>query len=301
MSVERRILDFLFEHSPNEYNAPTLSKELGMSRETCNMALSRLMKRGAVERPVRGFYCWKEQEKKGLQDIADDEIKFHGIHMQAKLSKLEGGAPLLSKTINLGDKEKIDTWIIEGNKRVFETSWRQRRVRIEVSSANIEIKITCTDNPLSVPELDAYISFLEGLFFPDFYSYAWELPSWGINVDHTDWWIEGANSITMRDARGYIARWYNKKGIGARQEVHGFVTLELNEVINFLKGNAPMGVSDLREQVNILKRGIKELSKDNRRVKTMLTRFIEVLYEMSPEPTIIAYDTREDLKHRRGG
>lgn len=294
------MLTFLFENSPNEYNAPTISQETGIEHHTVNMALSRLFKRGLVEREVRGFYRFKEQEKQKPVDLETEGICFHGIHMQAYLSDLEGWAPFLSSSI-IEDREKVEYWIIEGNKRVFETSWRKRRVRVEVSAKNIEVRVSCSETPLTVPEFDSYLSFLEGLFYPDFYSFAWEFPSIGVNVDHEGFWIEGCNSITMKDARGYISRWYNKKGIGARQEVHMFSNLGLEEVVNFLRGKAPLGLSDLREQVNVLKNGIKELSKDNRRVRTMLTRFIEVLHDMSPEPSILAYDTREDLKHRRGG
>lgn len=291
------MLTYLFENSPNEFNAPTISKETGIKQHTVNMALSRLFKQGQVERETRGFYRYREPETEKPANLDDEPIGFHGIHMRAHLSKLEGWSPFLSNSIT-GEETY---WLHEGNKRVFEASWRQRRIRVEASPKTLEARVACSDHPLSIPEFDAYISFLEGLFYPDFYSYAWEFPSIGVNVDRTGFWIEGCNSISMKDARGYIARWYNKKGIGTRQEVHMFSNLGLDEVIGFLRGNSPLGVSDLREQVNFLHKGIKELSKDNRRLKTMLTRFIEILHEMSPEPTIFAFDTREDLKHRKGG
>jgi hypothetical protein len=259
------------------------------------MALARLLKKELVVKEVRGFYKYKEQEPKKPVNLADSDVAFHGIHMRANLSKLEGWAPPLSSSIT--GPEKAPEWVLEGNKRVFEASWRQRRVRIEAAPSVLEVRASCSDLPLSIPEFDAYLSFLEGLFYPDFYAYAWEFPSLGVNVDRTGYWIEGCNSVTMQDARGYIARWYNKQGIGVRQEVHMFSNLGLDDVLRFLRGNAPLGVSDLRDQVNTLEKGIRALSSDNRRTRVMLTRFIEILHEMSPQPTILAYDDR----HIRGG
>lgn len=255
------------------------------------MALARLTKKGLITREVRGFYKFKEPEQKKPVNLAEGEVTFHGIHMRANLSKLERGSPLLSTSIT--GVEKAPEWIIEGNKRVFEASWRQRRVRIMHAPSTLEATVTSSENSLSIPEFDAYLSFLEGLFYPDFYSYAWEFPSLGVNVDRVGYWIEGCNSITMQDARGYIARWYNKQGIGVRQEVHMFSNLGLDEVLSFLRGNAPLGVSDLRDDVNTLEKGVRVLSKDYRRMQVMLKRFLEILHEMSPEPTILPYDARE--------
>lgn len=286
------MLTYLFENNPNDYNAPSIAKATGLKQHTVNMALARLLKRRLVTREVRGFYRYKDTGEKKPVQLADGDVAFHGIHMRANLSKLEGGSPLLSTSIT--GVEKAPEWIVEGNKRVFEASWRKRRVRIMHAPSAIEVNVTASESPLSIPEFDAYLSFLEGLFYPDFYAYAWEFPSLGVNVDRVGYWIEGCNSVTMQDARGYIARWYNKQGIGVRQEVHMFSNLGLDDVLRFLRGNAPLGVSDLREQVNTLEKGIRALSSDNRRTRVMLTRFIEILHEMSPQPTILAYDTRDD-------
>ena len=284
-------MSYLFENSPNEFNAPTIAKATGIKQATVNMALARLTKKGLITREVRGFYRFKEPERKKPVDLADGDVAFHGIHMRANLSKLEGWAPLLSSSIT--GTEKAPEWVLEGNKRVFEASWRKRRVRIEAAPSVLEVRASCSDLPLSIPEFDAYLSFLEGLFYPDFYGYAWEFPSLGVNVDRAGFWIEGCSSITMQDARGYIARWYNKQGIGVRQEVHMFSNLGLDDVLRFLRGNAPLGVSDLREDVNTLEKGVRVLSKDYRRMQVMLKRFLEILHEMSPEPTILPYDSRE--------
>jgi hypothetical protein len=288
-------VSYLFENSPNEFNAPTIAKATGIKQATVNMALARLLKKGQVTREARGFYKYREEERKKPVELSEGHVSFHGIQMVANLSKLEGGSPLLSTSIT--GTEKAPEWVLEGNKRVFEASWRQRRVRIMHAPSTLEASLTTSENSLTVPELDAYLSYLEGLFYPDFYSYAWVFRSIGINVDRAGYWIEGCNSITMKDARGYIARWYNKQGIGVRQEVHMYTNLGLDEVVSFLRGNAPLGVSDLREQVNALEKGIRALSSDNRRTRVMLTRFIEILHDMSPEPTILAYDDR----HIRGG
>jgi len=258
-----------------------------------NVMLARLLKKGLIEKPVRGFYKWRDPGKKDIKDTAPDEVKFHGLTMEAVLTKLEGWSPLLTNANSPVGAEKMPQWIVEGNKKVFETSWRQRGVRVEVSERKVEVRLSASQNPLSIPELDAYFSFLEGLFFPNFYSYAWSLVHWGINVDHSEWWLDGATSITMCDARGYISRWYNKKGLGARQEVHGSVSIGLEQVINYIRGTAPLGVGDLRQKCDLLEEGIRVLSKDYRRMQVMLTKFVEILDEMNPRPTLLPYDSRE--------
>jgi hypothetical protein len=120
---------------------------------------------------------------------------------------------------------------------------------------------------------------------------------WAVNINHTDFWLNGLYSITLRDVKGFFSRWYNKKGLNVcRQEVHSTVPLRLEEVINYLKGKTVLGIPDLRDKIDVLHEGIKTLSNDNKRLKAMLTRFVEVLHDLSPQPTVLTYDIRKEYQ-----
>ena len=58
-------------------------------------------------------------------------------------------------------------------------------------------------------------------------------------------------------------------------------------------GQPLLGVGDLRQKCDLLEEGIRALSKDYRRMQVMLTKFVEILDEMNPRPTLLPYDARK--------
>jgi hypothetical protein len=307
MSALDKIRDLLSRNPGKEYNTPTIADEIGEREPTVRKAIERLVARNEIERSHRGFYRWRTFAK--TDDIKEShdahEVMFHGLHMIANRIDLSNRkkSPKSARIGTVGNfpdylskidplQKPLDEFITTvGNKDVLHLSWDDGvGISIEQSVSKIEIIIKCSDKPLTIPKLHACLSYLEGLFYPYFHEYDWRFINWAVNVDHTDLWLEDITSMTLREVEGTIQRWYNKKNLNVcRREVHSQTPIPIEEAIKNLRGDTPIGVTNLQREIELMHLAIAKLNKQSERFETMLKRLTEVIIAISPEPINITF------------
>jgi hypothetical protein len=137
-----RVMSFL-ERSKKEgivpnYDAPSLSRVLGIPARNINSYLHRGKEKGLLQKDMYGRYHWEPRisfEKR----LYEQELTFHNIHGILK-SNRAGGVPPQSNTQNTQKQQ-------DGPR--METYYEGDGIRITVSRYGIpEFYIGCSDNPI---------------------------------------------------------------------------------------------------------------------------------------------------------
>jgi hypothetical protein len=184
----------------------------------------------------------------------------------------------------------LDLWEDAGNQKQRKLDWRGRRITIQWSKQRLTVSLASSDLPLSVPELDAYCSALEMLFYPDFEKIPWTCILLGVGFDFGDmkmaWDAEGnTKKVTYRDIRTVISTWYDKNKIKVlRRENHAVLHATLPELIQNLRGRGQPGVS---EMISAIKKELKdtrqlmyEVLNAVRRVERVETKLITTTHDI---------------------
>jgi len=246
-------------------------------------ALQRLFKADKILKIQRGFYKYREKKQKLEEILGEDKILVHWLKLIGR--KNEGGPTIQTSDKSaligsvtagrvehlrdlVGGQPTLKFWLQEGNKNVLKTVWRGRPLRVEESPATVEVSLACSERALSIPLLDAYLSFLEGFFYPfDFYAVDWYKMNIALNIDSYDVRIDGATAIKISDLKGEIRRWYVKRGFGGdsfvRREVHATTDFPISELVANLRGETPVGM-------NVLLSRIGELEGDQVQIRKLL-------------------------------
>ena len=138
-------------------------------------------------------------------------------------------------------------------------------------------------------DFNGFLAWCEAKFDPGFWQLNWQVVHIGVNKDSKDLWLEGVSCISLRDVKGEIRRWYNKRKLGVcRRENHEPAKVPLVEAIQHLMGKDFPGYSDLRGNIDELTKAIKELAKGQRRVQKTGDKMVEAVCELKPG-TVISY------------
>jgi len=220
------VLEFLRGNAPDEYNVRTISKLLGISRNQVKVALHRLYKAGKVKRPHRGFYR-ATIDKSLVHSLGNPEIKFHGIKIEAKLSKPMDGITARIKALGFESKT---------NGRFCRVLWYEgRKITITLHCKGlVEIWVRSSDNPLNFEELRALLTFLNGFLEPLGPLANRVLRQIGLNKDYRSLRLDGVTSIPLNDFMNSVARIYQKEKDTLRVEKHIETNIELDEAICML-------------------------------------------------------------------
>jgi hypothetical protein len=180
-----------------------------------------------------------------------------------------------------------------GNKEVHRTVWEGRALTIERSIC-IEISLKAGEDPLNEWEMYGFHQFLKGYFRPiDFDAIPWKIPYVEVNIDLHHITMT-PNMITMQDYENTYQRWYQKKSTNVlRRENRGKLQdgTTLDELIKNLRGEQPIGVVSLNKKLDMLAEGIKELSKQYRRLDAKDRKMMDILAELSGDkPLLVKYE-----------
>ena len=324
--VSRQVVDYILDHPQVQHTAMSLMTDLGFDQDdkkaydAIRRTLATSWRAGDIKKMARGYYqAPLPTGRGGIKAVTDQEpVLFHGITLIGSTAEnsQSGGSPAIvsegceeivrpseivskaSHHVSLmggdppppppGRQINLD-WFKEADKdggtRLTHV-WRDREIKVVFRPHLVEIRSQFSDDPLNIPEMDAYISFLEGLFSPYFWAYEWSVRSLGPSTDLGDWYMEGMTSLTLVDFRGIIRRWYNHKGKDGRvlrREIHGSTSIPLREMLAELKEPSPIGQTQVLEALERSERLIKAQSKELRRLTGWVDRLSDKVASMEQD------------------
>ena len=179
--------------------------------------LSRLVKRGLVVRPHRGFYKWTNASDIGY-GVGGTLPRIHNLILTYKVPKHVGDAPLKEKKIKIGD---VSLRLVYGEKR--------RRITIWVSCDD---GLNAREFRLCLTLIRLYISKLYG-FNPT--EDELEVKSCELNEDYLGFRLDGVKSLTVSAFDGWLERIYQKHQKVVRSEIKG-KQVSIDALYTLLKG-----------------------------------------------------------------
>jgi hypothetical protein len=237
--LRRNLLEALAKNPNYAFTTELLFDETQADdRKLGNAILSRLVREGKVDRLSRGVYRHK---RIGTLAKTDPPTSYHGIHLV-----LPSGAPspLLLAALTAQDNGKTAV----GEKYASVPHIRlplgvAREAAILVSSS-IEVRIACTDNPMSAEVLYGVLWGLDGAYDLGFTKFPWQAGRIEANKDHVGFAIDGASTVTVNLGE-FMLKAYNRPGI-LREEVIVH-RVPLNEVLEHLNGQGAVGNVQIRD------------------------------------------------------
>ena len=224
--------------------APVRDKSLGYS------ILSRLHAKGEIERPRRGLYkaraSWLDESKR-------TPILSHGIHLTLEGARSWSGldAFLTQPNTNLTVDGKHARTIPLG---------RGREVTI-LASASVEVRIACSDNPLTPENLGGILLTLDGLFDFGFWTNpGWRASRFELNRDAIGIGIDGASAVTL-DVAGDLFKVYDKD-TGFRKEAVRH-NVPLTEVLEWIDGKTIIGNTAIADALTALSKQYERAERVN--------------------------------------
>lgn len=211
----RKIELFLENHPYYSFNRKEICLGTGIPINTAGVILRRLLRRGAIANPKRGYY----QHPSGLIKVIP--FYLHGLKFECRCYKTKGRsyrhmADFVTKRFAhpTMHKHKVN------HSLVTYTEWEGRWITITLhkSVELIEVWCKCGNMPLTPVEFIAFASWLTGAF--DIPSSDWTLKQKGINFDFPNLKIEGGlTELSLEIAQKQILRMYQHDK-DFRLEVH---------------------------------------------------------------------------------
>jgi len=268
--------------------------------------VQRLHQEDVLERTRRGFYRYKGEKEELKKILHEEEFKVHYLHIwgHTKGTKKESTSGFGTRDKRDTERDKmrrllgmeqsvLDYWQYEGNKMVYKTSWEGRKVEIKVAPPNrVEILLGASEDDLDGYMMWGYFNWLRGWISPiDWNAIEWDGCNIGINIDTGKITILDAKRITYQEFENELRAYYDKKILNkTRKEIHANnIKLPITELIQSLRGDAPLGVADLKDQVEILKKGISELSSRDKRLLALLDKLLIALSNINPQLAVVKY------------
>lgn len=259
---EASILAYLKEKGGIPIHRVQIARELGIMESNVDSYLSRLVKKGLIERTGRGFYQWKNIVKIDLGE-ENDPFKFHNIHLTHK----GGWPPYLTN---------IDT----NHSQLVLLDRERRKVEFIISRESLQIVISCTDNPLTAELLALLLEMLDYQYKLSLFERknSWNVSNIEVNRDCQNYTMSGPNAITITDFTNYLLRAYNKHNV-LRIEAKPIGHVPLSELLSVLTGNNQIGNAELARQVKEFIKTIKREGKLNRNsMDKVLVAVHELIY-----------------------
>jgi hypothetical protein len=141
-------------------------------------------------------------------------------------------------------------------------------------------------------ELWGWYNWIKGWLSPiEWYNIEWEKVDIGLNIDMKGLIVEDFRKLTYREFENEMRAYYFKKVKGiVRKEIHAYnVKLPITELIKSLRGDMPLGVSDLKHEIKILREGIETLSTRDKRIIALMDKLLILLSDLNPKLAVIKY------------
>src|SRR2546425_220960 len=205
---QKRILEALDKRPDYTYTIGELFTDAGIEdHKLGHSILSRLAATGKVERLSRGVY---RRKRMGNLAKSDPPLSFHGLHIA-----LSSGAPSPRLVAALTAQDNGKT-ALDG-KREIRVSLGTNREAIILISSSLEVRIACTDNPMSAETLYGILWALEGAYDLGFTKLPWQVVRIEGNKDHVGFTLDGASAVTV-NLSDFMLKAYNRPGI-LREEI----------------------------------------------------------------------------------
>lgn len=241
-SIVQRIVKFLEESIPEEYNAKTIALLLKINYNTAKDALARLAKNGKIVRAHHGFYRAKISAE-DLKKIEEPLLSIHGPKIECCIpdlaSKWEEGISLTQAFMPTRQRhENIITT----------TMWfEMRRVTVTFHKKGlVEIFCSTSECPMDYVTFTKFVSFVDGLlhiFGSDLYKANARLRQIGLNYDYRALRLDGVNSIKLQTFHNAWAQIYNKGRDYMRIEEHMVMDISLAEAVTILSALQPIYIT----------------------------------------------------------
>ena len=231
-TLKARVLSILDGEPDRTFTPLELFLGAGIEEDRHNLGyaiLSRLARNQEVERPRRGLYASK---CRGSLSDQEPPVRFHNIHLV-----LGNGARPLSEALGIQTRPNAKP-TPDGKTTLSMCLGPDRRAQL-LLSRSVEVRIACTDNPLSPKELAGVLLGFDAAFGLGFDEKPWMVASLEINRDFRDLRIDGANCLTLKHLDGTILKAYNK-GRDVRVESR-VLNVPLVEALETLKGKPAIG------------------------------------------------------------
>lgn len=302
-SIKGQTIKWVLERPDQIHTAQSIMTGLGLDKSHRSMIARTLSdeiksKTPRIERLSTGFYKALYSQPDGLKgELQGTRPLFHGLVLHGALHSQKGGSPPLvspSQAVSLTESHRHHSGLTglpeppqgrevhlgwfeslgDGPKELSHT-WRGRAVKITIHPTAIDIRSRFSDDPVTPEEMDSYVSFLEGLFYPYFWTYHWTVKSLGVNKDFKDLKMDGIQSLTLTDLQGVIKRWYLHKGCGLRRETHSPVNVPLVELLNNLDGLSCLGHQATMTDNERTREAIVELTREVQRMRAWTNKLAD--------------------------
>lgn len=248
----KKILNFMQKNAFREFNINTLSKTLKISKNKVGVYLNRLHNKGQIQRTAPGFYKAVANMTVIRQNqFTNPPTLLHGIMMectiQRKITKWVPGTPPKAKIVISKLSKDLIRWLT-ANEFVFRDDnhsyfrylwWENRRITLTVhQNCKLDIYIGCSKNPLSYPEFENVLLFLDGFLdaiapFKD--RRVVHLKEIAVAKDFKELRLDGVKSVSLRAFRNAWTRIYFKDDLGAtRFEHHLVLDIPLDDALKSL-------------------------------------------------------------------
>jgi hypothetical protein len=234
----------------HEFNAKTLSRHLKISTKKVTVYLNRLHNKGFITRTSPGFYkATTDITVLRQNQLSNPPTLLHGILLECTL------IPKITTDLQGTPQKDIICYVDDGLKRWLKAHdfgyrddnkswsrnlwWENRRISVSLfSNGKLDIYISSTKNPLSYPEFELLLSFLDG-FFQDIAPFkdrrVVRLKEVGLAKDFKELRLEGVKSVSLRAFKNAFARIYYKDDQNVtRVEHHLVLEMSLDEALKSL-------------------------------------------------------------------
>lgn len=250
MTQTNRVLVFMRKNAYHEYNAKTLSRILKLSENKVKVYLNRLHNKGSILRTTKGFYkATADMTVLRQQQLTNPPTLLHGILLECtllpKVTKRDQGAPAKDSVCYVDSS--LEKWLTahdfgyRGDNHSWNRFlwWEGRRISVSVfSTGKLDIYISSTKHPLSYPEFELLLSFLDGFFqevapFKD--RRVVRLKEVGLAKDFKELRLEGVKSVSLRAFKNSWCRLYYKDDQNLiRVEHHLVLDMSLDDALKSL-------------------------------------------------------------------
>jgi len=223
---------------------------LKISENKVKVYLNRLHNKGVILRTTKGMYkAYADMTVLRQQQLTNPPTLLHGILLECslfpKVTKHPQGTP--PKGIVCYVDDSLKAWLLahdfgyRGDNYSWNRFlwWENRRISVSVfRTGKLNIYISSTKHPLSYPEFELLLSFLDGFFsevapFKD--RRVVKLKEVGLAKDFKELRLEGLKSVSLRAFKNSWARIYYKDDQQlTRVEHHLVLDMSLDDALKSL-------------------------------------------------------------------
>jgi hypothetical protein len=250
VSQTDRVLNCLRKYAYREFTAKTISRIVKVNENKVKVYLNRLHNKGLILRTTKGLYkAIADVTVLRQQQLTNPPTLLHGILLECRLlprvTKHPQGTPPKGGICYVDSF--IKKWLLAHGFGFRDDNgswcrflwWESRRVSVSLfGNGKLEVYVSSSKNPLSYPEFELLLSFLDGFFmevapFKD--RRVVRLKEVGLAKDFKELRLEGVKSVSLRAFKNSWARIYYKDDQQlVRVEHHLALDMSLDEALKSL-------------------------------------------------------------------